>query len=81
MYRAAFFALGVCLAAGGSSLFFVDQVTLTPAASAAWPPLLEAWAPVSSANQRAVNPPDWAPFSSLGLGIVTMLYALALPRR
>jgi hypothetical protein len=30
---------------------------------------------------KMVDPPDWAAFSLLSVGTVTMLYAVALPRK
>lgn len=30
---------------------------------------------------RVINPPDWAAFSLMSIGAVTMLYAVALPRK
>ncbi|MFO0919415.1 MAG: hypothetical protein U0872_14040 [Planctomycetaceae bacterium] len=31
--------------------------------------------------RRIIDPPDWAAFSLLSAGAVTMLYAVALPRK
>ena len=35
----------------------------------------------SSRNQRVIDPPEWAAFSLLSVGAVTMLYAVALPKK
>lgn len=32
-------------------------------------------------GQKLVDPPDWAAFSLMSVGAVTMLYAFALPRK
>ena len=33
------------------------------------------------ARPRVIDPPDWAAFSLLSVGAVTMLYAIALPKK
>ncbi len=32
-------------------------------------------------KQKVINPPEWAAFSLLSIGAVTMLYAVALPKK
>ncbi len=32
-------------------------------------------------NKKVLNPPDWAAFSLMSIGCVTMLYAAALPKK
>lgn len=80
LIRAAFFALGLTLAGGGSALFAIDSVTLTKSISNANVPVVTWISAPDSAGQRIVNPPDWVPFTLVGIGGVTVLYALALPR-
>jgi len=36
---------------------------------------------VNGNRQKVVDPPDWAAFSLMSIGSVTILYAIALPRK
>ena len=80
MVRAAFFSMGLYLALCGAGLFFVDEVTLTERLSRQQSGLLDFATTWTDTGQRRMDPPDWLPFSCIGLGGVTMLYAIALPR-
>ncbi|MFO1093713.1 MAG: hypothetical protein U0992_10430 [Planctomycetaceae bacterium] len=79
MWRATFFAIGICAVLIGLLLFQVDQVVLMRTSSGDglgdW---LAAWRGNDSAT---VDPPDWLPYSLASTGLVTLLYALALPKR
>ncbi len=37
--------------------------------------------PIHSMHQRIVVPPDWAPWALMSAGVLTFLYASALPTR
>ena len=81
MLRALFFAAGLILAALGLALVPVDTVTLT--AQVGTPQDSEWLAVISTVGpnqQRIVDPPSWLGYTMLGLGVVTVLYSLALPR-
>lgn len=79
MLRAMFFAVGVFTVLCGLLLFQVDQIVLvrTPAGDGPGD-RVAAWRRDGSAT---VDPPAWLPYSLTSTGLVTMLYALALPRR
>lgn len=79
--RAGFFAVGVVLACGGSILFAVDSVTLTAAVSRSRNTVLTSVSSPSGDGRRIVDPPEWLPFTLVGIGGVTILYAIALPRQ
>lgn len=76
MLRALFFAIGAFVALTGGGLFLVDSVVLTDAARQT---ILE-MIPLSMAT-REIDPPAWVPYTFSSCGLLTMLYALALPRK
>lgn len=80
MIRAAFLASGLFLALSGAGTFYVAQVTLTEQASRNESPMLDWIAQKGIDGRRQFNRPEWMPFTFIGVGGVTMLYALALPR-
>lgn len=77
MIRAAFTALGITLALWGAALFYVDSVTLK--ASVPQTSLLSLFT-TSQGNSRAIVFAAWIPHTLIGVGIVTILYAIALPK-
>ena len=79
MWRATFFAIGMFAILTGLLLFQVDQIVLlrTPAGDGLGD-RLAAWRGSTSAT---VDPPDWLPYSLASTGAVTLLYAIALPKR
>lgn len=84
MWRTLFFTLGLFVALLGATCFFVESVTLKAAEKPA-----DGWRgvvarvrnTVGSPERKTIEPPEWAAFSLISLGAVTMLYAVALPRR
>jgi hypothetical protein len=77
--RALFLGTGVYVACVGAILFFVQAVTLAPT-SASGSTLLR-WMTTDAAGQgRVINPPEWLPYMLVGMGGVTVLYAIALPK-
>jgi hypothetical protein len=84
MLRGTFFSIGMFIALWGASLFFIDKVVLKVADDAAHRP--PGFRGMYAGNQqqqngRVLQPPDWVSFSLLSVGAVTMLYAVALPRK
>jgi hypothetical protein len=78
--RAFFLGTGVYVALFGATLFLVDQIKLHPHQSAtpdAWMAYLTT---DGTGHGRTVNPPDWLPYTLVGMGGVTILYAIALPK-
>ena len=82
MLRATFFAAGLFVAMWGASLLAIDKVVLTtktsPQRQTGFRGLFTS---VNAQRQRVIDPPDWAAFSLMSVGSVTMLYAIALPKK
>ena len=86
MLRSLFFSAGLFVTLCGVSLLFVDKIVLT--AKAELQPQREqgframlGMRTEPGQQQKVLDPPDWAAFSLLSLGSVTMLYAFALPKK
>lgn len=80
MLRAMFFAIGTFLTLTGLLLFHVDRVVLTHG-SAAESTLLAVVSSAHPTGSREIDPPSWLPYTLVSTGILTMLYAVALPRK
>ena len=75
MWRAMFMALGLSAVILGLECLVVEKAVL--ARSTAAP--VEGQPAVSA--PRDFIPPDWAPWSLMSTGAVTMLYSVTLPKR
>ena len=80
MIRALFFGLGAFVGLWGMSLVAVDGVVLSVAEDAQPSRVLEAVSQVAPDGRRMIDPPDWIGFTLVGMGGLTMLYSVALPR-
>ena len=82
MMRATFFAIGLFIALWGGGFLVIDKLVLStdsgPTAQGGFRGLFGGVAP---ARQKVIDPPDWAAFSLMSVGTVTMLYAVALPKK
>ena len=76
MLRALFFAIGAFIALTGGGLFVVDTVVLTESARQS----IAEKTPILGGSCE-INPPPWLPYTCSSCGALTMLYALALPRK
>ncbi|MEQ8854256.1 hypothetical protein [Gimesia sp.] len=90
MFRSSFFAAGLFVLLTGTSFLFVDkmvlshQVTVEEEPEPVREPEFRGFLGMTSLNedqQEELNPPDWAAFSLMSIGAVTMLYAVALPKK
>ncbi|QDV51089.1 hypothetical protein [Gimesia fumaroli] len=89
MFRSSFFAAGLFVLLTGTSFLFVDKMVLTHKVVMEEPepvrePEFRGFLGMTTLNedqQEVLNPPDWAAFSMMSIGAVTMLYAAALPKR
>lgn len=82
MARAVGFALGMFVGLWGVVFLWVDKLVLfenPPEASGLRGMLV--METVDQETRPVVDPADWAAFSLMSIGSVTMLYAVALPRR
>ena len=82
MMRATFFAIGLFIALWGGGFLLVDKLVLhikadTPAQGG----FRGLFSGVSPERKKVIDPPDWAAFSLMSVGTVTMLYAVALPKK
>lgn len=84
MLRGTFFSIGMFIALWGGSLFFIDKIVLKGGDDPAQrnPNFRGMYAGNQQQQKgRTIDPPDWVSFSLLSVGAVTMLYAVALPRK
>jgi len=67
----------------GVSFLFIDSVTLRVSSQAQLRKsgFRGLFSSKSASKPKVINPPEWAAFSLLSVGSVTMLYACVLPRR
>ena len=79
MWRAFFLAIGVFLCILGAECLAIDQFVLkvrepAPASSS----------PFGGAEkqgpQKVLRPPEWAPWSLMATGAITIIYSFTLPR-
>jgi hypothetical protein len=68
MWRSLFLALGVSSCLLGAEALFIDQAILKKSDG-------------ESVAQKVVNPPEWAPWSLLAGGAITVIYSFTIPRR
>jgi len=82
MMRATFFSIGLFVTLAGVSLLFVDKVVLSSREEAVRTQGFRGmFSQMSAPKQKIYDPPDWAAFSLLSIGAVTMLYSVALPKK
>ena len=77
--------MGLFVTLWGISFLFIDKLIIKAKKDVqpqqqAFRGLFAAVTPQGS-KHKIVDPPDWAAFSLLSIGTVTMLYSVALPRR
>lgn len=78
MCRALFLALGVYCVVLGAECMVIDKAVLASRQERA-PGFLGSNA--SLGRPRELTPPDWAPWSLMSAGAVTMLYSCTIPKR
>ena len=82
MLRSCFFSVGLFVTLWGVTFLFVDKLVLKVDGEAARGEGFRGmFSAVGGQNDREIDPPDWAAFSLMSVGAVTMLYAIALPRK
>ena len=81
MLRASFFAGGMFIIMLGISTMFVDKLVLHGQEDSRRDPNFRGmFTSVNADRQHVFDPPDWAGFSLLSVGGITILYSLALPK-
>lgn len=84
MLRAIFFAGGLFVALWGGTFLMVDEMVLAfkdepePQRTEEFRGL---FMQKNADDKKVFNPPEWAAFTLMSIGTVTMLYAVALPKR
>lgn len=82
MMRATFFAIGLFVTLWGVGLFFVDQFVLTVKSPAPQQTGFRGlFTAITPDRKQVIDPPEWAAFSLMSIGTVTMLYSVALPKK
>jgi hypothetical protein len=82
MLRGTFFSIGMFIALWGVSLLFVDKLVLKVQDDTSRTPGFRGMlAGNQQPREKIIDPPDWVSFSMLSIGAVTMLYAVALPKK
>ena len=80
MLRSTFFATGLFVLMVGGSFLLVDKFVLNlKDESKEKAGFRGMFTTVTPDRRRVFDPPDWAAFSLLSIGSVTMLYSIALP--
>jgi hypothetical protein len=81
MLRGTFFSLGLFITLWGGALLVIDKVVLKTDDAASQPGFRGLFGAVAASRKKVVDPPDWAAFSLMAVGTVTMLYSVALPKK
>ena len=71
MWRAFFLAIGAYVALLGVESLAVEKAVMKP----------EMVGPKKLIKRQEIVPPDWAPWSLMGAGAVTVLYSFTIPQR
>lgn len=74
MWRALFLAVGIYCCVLGAECLVIEKATMTPRSK-------EQGFFGAGAPKRELKPSDWAPWSLLSAGTVTILYSFTLPQR
>ena len=84
MLRSFFFAGGLFVALWGSAFLLIEEVVLTfkdEHVQERDPDFRGLFMSIDENDRQIFSPPDWAAFSLMSIGTVTMLYSIALPKR
>jgi hypothetical protein len=80
MRRAFFFSLGTFVILAGIVTLGVDRVVLNLRAESGPKRVLDMLTSITNDGLRVAAVPEWMPFTLIGVGGVTALYTLALPK-
>ena len=87
MMRSTFFSAGLFILLWGVAFLFVDKVELSvkddkpQQQQTGFRGFFSRVTTTNEKKQKVIDPPEWAAFSLLSIGTVTMLYAVALPKK
>lgn len=80
MRRAFFFSLGTFVTLAGIVTLGIDRVVLNLRAESGPRRMLDLVTSITHDGLRVFTVPEWMPFTLIGVGGVTVLYTLALPK-
>ena len=86
MFRATFFSMGLFVSMCGGVFLYADKIVLVDNGEKLEPEKPRGVLNMVSNQQvekglrRVIDPPDWTAFGLLSVGVVTVLYSIALPR-
>lgn len=81
MMRATFFAIGLFIALWGGAFLVIDKLVLASDEAPVQAGFRGLFGGTAAAKKKVLDPPPWAAFSMMSVGTVTMLYAVALPKK
>ncbi len=82
MVRSIFFSTGLFVLMWGLSFLMIDKVVLNmEQGSSSQSGFRGLFSGVGIKQKREFDPPEWAAFSLMSVGTVTMLYSVALPKK
>ncbi|MCA9076467.1 MAG: hypothetical protein KDA93_15685 [Planctomycetaceae bacterium] len=81
LIRPCVIGLGLSLMIVGSTLLFVDQVTLRNSTEMTQARMPQVFVRISPVTKHQFSPPTWMPITLLAAGGLTVLYSIALPRK
>jgi hypothetical protein len=81
LIRLCFFAEGVLVLLVGLALVFVDRFVTVSLAAESQRSFEFAWTTVNAELQYVFDPPEWVGYALVSVGVITVLYTIALPRR
>jgi hypothetical protein len=81
MWRSFFLAAGVYSCLLGLQCLTIDKAILHGREPSPTRILGVSMNPMSLERSKELTPPDWAPWSLMSLGAVTVLYSITLPAR
>ncbi len=77
MWRALFWAIGLYAVLLGAQFMLIDRAVLHDSER----PAAGAFASLTQSSPEAFVPPEWAPWSLITFGIITLLYSFTIPKR
>lgn len=84
MLRSGFCAFGLFVLLWGISFLSIDRIVLAAEPEPEEkdkPSLRKLVTTINEENKYEIAPPDWAAYSLMSIGAVTILYSVALPRK
>ena len=81
MWRSFFLALGTYSCLLGGQCLAIDKAIMTSREETPSSPMAFMRSAFDGSSDREVVPPDWAPWTLMSAGAVTLLYSFTIPNR